>query len=109
MMLEETGVCPYVERCEDVRVFRRVEDRLLQERRGFFSMYAETKRDDYVEAVDEYRRRLEGVGRAMGRCRGSYRRCLRYWQLLRRDENAEVVPVPVKGVAEVVGRPDLAG
>lgn len=64
MMHEETGVCPYVDRCGDVRALRRVEDRMIRERRDYFSRYGEVDHGEYGEAMDDYRRRLEGLGRA---------------------------------------------
>ena len=102
MMHEETGVCPYVDRCGDVRALRRVEDRMIRERRDYFSRYGEVDHGEYGEAMDDYRRRLEGLGRAMERCRGSYRRCLRFWQLRRRDEDEAFAPPLVDGVAAII-------
>jgi hypothetical protein len=85
-MHEETGVCPYFGRCGDVRTLRRVEEQLIRERRSYFSRESSLQ-DDLGSVMEDYRRRLEGVGRAMERCRGGYLRCLRYWQLRRRDED----------------------
>jgi len=36
---------------------------------------------------EEYRRRIGYIGRAMNRCRSSYKRCLRFWQLQKMEEN----------------------
>jgi len=96
LMHEETGVCPYVDRCRDIRTLRRVEEQLIQERRGYFSR-DEAYEGDVGEALEVYRRSLESVGRAMERCRGGYRRCLRFWQLRRREEE-EAYVVPMMGV-----------
>lgn len=103
MMYEETGVCPYLDRCGDVRALRRLEGELIRERRGYFSRGSDLQ-GDIGGALEDYRRRLESVGRAMERCRGGYRRCLRFWQLRRMDEEeAFVVPLMGDGV-RVAGR-----
>jgi hypothetical protein len=99
LMLEDTGVCPYVDRCEDVRTLRRLEGQMIRERRGFFSQEAAVVQDGFNEALENYRRRLEGVGRAMERCRGSYRRCLRFWQLRKIEEDEAYLRPPMSGVA----------
>jgi hypothetical protein len=99
LMLEDTGVCPYVDRCGDVRTLKRMEGQLIRERRGFFSQEAAVVQGGFSETLEDYRRRLEGVGRAMERCRGSYRRCLRFWQLRRMEEDEAYPRPPMDGVA----------
>ena len=102
LMLEDTGVCPYLDRCEDIRTLRRLEGQLIRERRGFFSQEAAVVQGEFSEALEDYRRRLEGVGRAMKRCRGSYRRCLRFWQLRRMEEDEAYQRPPMDGVVAKV-------
>ena len=92
-MHEETGVCPYIDRCRDIQTLKRVEDQIIRERRDYFSRYGEVDGGEYGETINDYRRRMEGLGKAMERCRGSYRRCLRFWQLQRKDEDEVTLTV----------------
>lgn len=85
-MHEKTGRCPYINHCRDIQTRRRVEAKLIQERRDLYSRYTDVNHVDYNGAMEEYRKNLDNIKRAIERCHDSHRRCLRFWQLRRREE-----------------------
>jgi hypothetical protein len=85
-MYEETSSCPFHSICRDVQLLRRVEAQLIHERRDLFAEHSTMHRDDYTTTLEEYRKRIENVGKAMNRCQNSYKRCLRFWQLKKLEE-----------------------
>jgi len=86
-MYEVTSTCPYIGHCGDVQALQRVEAQLNRERRELFSQSARVDQGDFNVTFEEYRRRIGYIGRAMNRCRSSYKRCLRFWQLQKMEEN----------------------
>jgi len=86
-MYEETSTCPYIGHCGDVQTLQRVEAQLNRERRELFSQSTRVDQGDFNVSFEEYRRRIGHIGRAMNRCRSSYKRCLRFWQLQKMEEN----------------------
>ena len=86
-MYEVTSTCPYIGHCGDVQTLQRVEAQLIRERRELFSQSARVDQGDFNVTFEEYRRRIGYIGRAMNRCRSSYKRCLRFWQLQKMEEN----------------------
>lgn len=87
LMYEVTSTCPYIGHCGDVQTLQRVEAQLIRERRELFSQSARVDQGDFNVTFEEYRKRIGYIGRAMNRCRGSYKRCLRFWQLQKIGEN----------------------
>ncbi len=87
LMYEVTSTCPYIGYCGDVQTLQRVEAQLIRKRRDLFAQSTRVDQDDFDVTFEEYRKRIGYIGRAMNRCRSYYKRCLRFWQLQKIDEN----------------------
>ena len=104
LMHEETSICPYIGYCRDVQTLKRGEAQLIRDRRNFFSQPTMVDQGDYRVTIDEYRRRVESIGKAMGRCRKFYRRCLRFWQLQEMEESEAYVRLLMDGATAAMRR-----
>ena len=82
-MLESTGFCPFQEICETHRDHHRIQRRLYKERRESLSKASYLERVEYNSFMDEYQRKFMSLNRIEERCSSNYRRCLRFWQILR--------------------------
>jgi hypothetical protein len=91
LMLETTGLCPFLKTCETRSDRMRIEKRLLKERKEFFSESSYLERVKYNTFMSEYQRHFLDMNRIQERCSSNHKRCLRFWQKLRlvnRDETS---------------------
>jgi hypothetical protein len=86
VMHEETSTCPHIGHCRDVQTLKRAETQLIRERRNSYSQPTMDDQGDHRTTMEEYRKRIESIGKTMERCRKSHRRCLRFWQLQKKEE-----------------------
>jgi hypothetical protein len=94
MMLETTGFCPFHVTCETRRDLKRFEERLLKERRDFYSDVSFLERVEYNTFQSDYQRNFKSIDRIQERCSSNSRRCLRYWQILRLKNKDEMSGQP---------------
>ena len=93
-MLEATGLCPFHETCETRRDLKRFENRLLKERREFFSDGSYLVRVEYDSFMSYYQRKFASIIRIQKRCSSNYKLCLRFWQKLRSVNKDEMSNQP---------------
>jgi 16S rRNA G1207 methylase RsmC len=104
MMHEETSTCPHIGHCRDAQTLRRAETQLIRERRNSYSQPTTDDQGDNRTTIEEYRKRIQSIGKAMERCRKSYRRCLRYWQLQKKEETEANVQQLTEGETITIHR-----
>ena len=86
-MLESTGLCPFHETCETHRDLKRIQRKLYKERRESLSETSSLERLEINDVMGDYQRMFMSLNRIEERCSSYYRRCLRFWQKMRLENN----------------------
>lgn len=84
-MYESTGVCPYTDRCESFQSILRVEGQLLRARREAFFGRTEVPPGELYRILDSFHTDMEKINNAKERCIKFHYRCLRFWQLNKKE------------------------
>jgi hypothetical protein len=80
LMHETTGLCPFLKSCETRIDHRRIEKRLLKERRMFLAKTSFLDRVKYHDFMKNFEGSFNNLNRIDARCFSYYKKCLRFWQ-----------------------------
>ena len=89
-MQETTGLCPFLETCETHRDLKRTQTRLINERREYLSEPSSLEQMEIDMIIVSYQSKFVKLRRMEARCTSYYGWCLRFWQILRL-ENEDVM------------------
>ncbi len=104
-MQETTGLCSFLETCETHRDLKRTQTRLIKERRESLSETSSLEQMEIETIMVNYQRKFVKLRRMEARCTGYYGWCLRFWQILRfenedgmsgQHDNIRIDPVTIE-------------
>ena len=75
-----------METCESYQRKMTIENKLIHERRTFFSSKSWESESEYNRSMKEFSIGIENVRQSTIKCYKNFKRCLRYWQLLKLKE-----------------------
>ena len=84
-MYETTDRCPFYKICETHLDLMRIQNVLIKERRESLTETSYLERVEYNTIMSDYQRKIISIDRIEERCSSNYKRCLRFWQTVRRE------------------------
>ena len=93
-MYETTDRCPFYKICETHLDLMRIQNELIKERRESITETSYLERVEYNTIMSDYQRKNISIDRIEERCSSNYKRCLRFWQTVRRENRDKMIAQP---------------